>query len=219
MDAVPPLPGEEALYASIRQVLEAAVKDPAVKKALVEAAVEAEDEMITPLFQWQHNGVPAGNGWNRSANNAEWGYDYLMRTSTARSNMFDNRPTETQYFYTDNDFDGNQLEGKNLYTVTFPDGELPPVHGFWSLTVYNHHHLFEVNDLNRYSLGTKNQDLQYNPDGSLTLYFSTQSPESELETNWVPAPAGTFSLYLRAYWGKEPILDGSWKPPVIKKVK
>jgi len=104
MDAVSPLPGEEALYATIRQVLDAAEKDPGVKQALLEVAVETEEQVITPLFRWKHNGVPAGNGWNRSANNAEWGYDYLMRTSTARSNMFDNRPTETQYFYTDNDF-------------------------------------------------------------------------------------------------------------------
>ena len=95
MDAVAPLPGEETLYASIRQVLEAAERDPEVKKALVEVAVETEQEVVDPLFQWKHNGIPAGNGWNRSANNAQWGFDYLMRTSTARSNMFDNRPTET----------------------------------------------------------------------------------------------------------------------------
>jgi hypothetical protein len=219
MDAVSPLPGEEALYATIRQVLEAAEIDPEVKKTLVEAAVDTERDVITPLFLWKHNGIPAGNGWNRSANNAVWGYDYLMRTSTARSNMFDNRPSETQYFYTDNDSRGVQLEGKHLYAVTFPDGELPPVNGFWSMTIYNHHHLFELNDLNRYSLGTKSKDLKYNPDGSLTLYASTQSPGEEVESNWLPAPKETFSLYIRAYWGKEAILDGSWKPPVIEKVK
>jgi len=219
MDAVSPLPGEEALYASIRQVLAAAESDLEVKNALVEAAVEAEQEVVDPLFQWKHNGIPAGNGWNRSANNAEWGYDYVMRTSTARSNMFDNRPSETQYFYTDGDSQGVQLEGKHLYAVTFPDGELPPVKGFWSMTIYNHHHLFELNDLNRYSLGTKNKDLKFNPDGSLTLYAGTQSPGEDKETNWLPAPEKTFSLYIRAYWGKEAILDRTWKPPVIKRVK
>jgi hypothetical protein len=219
MDAVAPLPGEEALYASIRQVLDAADQDPEIKKALVEVAIETEDEVIDPLFLWKHNGIPAGNGWNRSANNAQWGFDYLMRTSTARSNMFDNRPTETQYFYTDNDFQGRQLEGQHLYAVTFPDGQLPPVNGFWSMTIYNEHHLFEVNDLNRYSLGTKSKDLQFNTDGSLTLYVSTQSPGEDKETNWVPAPIETFSLYIRAYWGQEVILDGSWIPPKIELVE
>jgi len=219
MDAVPALPGEEALYAAIRQVLEAAEKDPSVKHALVEVAVETEEQVIGPLFIWKHNGIPAGNGWNRSANNAEWGFDYLMRTSTARSNMFDNRPTETQYFYTDNDSQGAQLEGQNHYAVTFPEGQLPPVNGFWSMTIYNKYHIFELNDLNRYSLGTKNKNLKFNPDGSLTLYAGTESPGEDKESNWVPAPKGTFSLYIRAYWGKEAILDGSWKPPVIERVQ
>jgi hypothetical protein len=219
MDAVPPLPGEEALYASIRQVLDAAQSDPDVKKALVEVAVETEKDVIGPLFLWKYNGIPAGNGWNRSVNNAEWGFDYLTRTSTARSNMFENRPTETQYFYTDDDAKGIQLEGKNLYTVTFPKGQLPPVNGFWSLTVYDKYHLFETNDLNRYSLGTKNKTLQYNADGSLTIFAGTKSPGEGKESNWLPAPEGTFSLYIRGYWGKKAILDGTWIPPKIEQVK
>ena len=215
MAAVPPLPGEEALYATIKQVLDAAQKDPQVKQALVEVAVETEKEVIGPLFLWKHNGIPAGNGWNRSANNADWGYDYLMRTSTARSNMFDNRPNETQYFYTDGDSKGNQLESKNLYAVTFPKGQLPPVKGFWSLTLYNKHHIFTPNELNRYSLGTKNKTLKYNEDGSLTLYAGANPPGNDMDSNWLPAPEGTFSLYIRCYWGDKGVLDGTWQPPVI----
>jgi hypothetical protein len=219
MNAVPPLPGEEALYATIRQVLDAAEKDPEVKKALIEVAIETEKEVIGPLFLWKHNGIPAGNGWNRSTNNAQWGFDYLMRTGTARSNMFDNRPSETQYFYTDDDAGGVPLEGKNLYAVTFPKGQLPPVKGFWSMTMYNEHHLFEVNDLNRYSLGTKNKTLQFNPDGSLTLYPGGKSHGKEKESNWLPAPKGRFSLYIRCYWGEKAVFDGTWIPPKIEQVK
>jgi hypothetical protein len=29
---------------------------------------------------------------------------------------------------------------------------------------------------------------------------------------------GHFSFYIRCYWGKQRILDGSWQPPVVKKV-
>jgi hypothetical protein len=187
MEAVAPLPGEEALYVSIRQVLDAAQEDPDVMEALVEV-------------------------------NAAGGFDYLTRTATARSNMFENRPNETQYFYTDDDRNGIQLEGKNLYSVTFPEGQLPPVTGFWSLTIYDEYHLFEVNDLNRYSLGTKNKTLKYNPDGSLTLYAGTESPGKDKESNWLPAPDGTFSLYIRCYWGEEAILDGTWMPPEIEQM-
>ena len=65
------------------------------------------------------------------------------------------------------------------------------------------------------TLGTKNEDLQFNPDGSLTIYAGNESPGENKDSNWLPAPEGEFSLYIRAYWGKEPILDGSWTPPKI----
>jgi hypothetical protein len=130
MKQVPPLPGEEALYAWIGSVLEAAAKDPEIKKTLKETAVEAEREMITPLFQWRNNGRAAGNGWNSPVNNAQWGTDYLNRTGTAKSNMYDNRPAETKYIYRDDDIEGKQLDGRNTYEITFAKGQVPPVKGF-----------------------------------------------------------------------------------------
>ena len=216
---VPPLPGEEAMYAQFRWLLDVAAKDPVLKAVIVDEAKTAEKEIIGPFLKWKHNGKPAGNGWNRSTNNAQWGIDYYDRTGTARSNMFDNRPSETQYFYTDNDSSGGQLEGSKTYAITFAAGQEPPVNGFWSLTLYNAEHFFHPNDLKRYSLGTKNKTLKRNADGSLTLYAGAKSPDGDKESNWLPAPDGTFSLYIRAYWGKEGILDGSWQPPKIAKVE
>ena len=96
---------------------------------------------------------------------------------------------------------------------------MPPVRGFWSLTLYDQYHFFQPNPLNRYSLGTKNKTLKYNADGSLTLYASAKSPGKDKENNWLPAPNGPFSLYIRAYWADKPILDGQWKPPVVTRVQ
>jgi hypothetical protein len=76
--------------------------------------------------------------------------------------MFDNKPTETQYFYTDDDSAGALLHGKNSYEITFAPGEDPPVNGFWSLTLYNEDHSFHPNDWKRCSLGTKNKTLTLN---------------------------------------------------------
>jgi len=216
LDTIAPLPGEEALYAQFRSLLDAAKQDPAIHQVLIDTAVASERDVIAPFFEWVHNGRPAGNGWNRSTNNAQWGVDYFNRTGTARSNMFDNRPTETQYFYTDNDASGAALVGARNYKVTFPAGQEPPVNGFTSLTLYNDKHLFHANQLNRYSLGTKNKNLVRGPDGSLTIYAGSKSPGPDKESNWLPAPDGHFSLYIRAYWGKEAILDGSWKPPAVE---
>ncbi|VVD63499.1 signal peptide protein [Pandoraea aquatica] len=215
---VAPMPGEEALYAQFRSLMEVAGRDQDIKKLLTQIAIDTERDAIAPFFEWKHNGLPAGNGWNRSTNNAQTGFDYFDRTGTAKSNMFDNRPTETQYFYTDFDQSGAQLNGANSYEIVFAKGEEPPVNGFWSLTLYNEKHLFYPNDLKRYSLGTKNNTLKRNADGSLSLYAGAKSPGGDKVANWLPAPNGKFSLYIRAYWGKQAILDGSWKPPLIRKL-
>jgi hypothetical protein len=217
LDTVPPLPGEEAIYANLRQLVNAAHADPAIARLLTDTAVASEREIVLPFFEWRQNGVPAGNNWNRSKHNAEFGVDYFSRLGTSKSNMFDNRPNETQYFYTDLDAEGDRLQGSNNYAVTFPEGQIPPVKGFWSLTLYNDKHLFHPNPLNRFSLGTKNTTLKHDDNGSLTLYAGKNNPGTDREANWLPAPEGPFSLYIRAYWGQEPILDGSWQPPKIEK--
>jgi len=49
--------------------------------------------------------------------------------------MYDNAPEETRYIYTDFDSKGERLVGENHYSVTFRKGGLPPVNGFWSLTL------------------------------------------------------------------------------------
>jgi hypothetical protein len=219
MDKVPPLPGEESTYIVIRNVLSAAAKDPQTKQALKDAATAADKEIVAPLFQWKYNGPPAGNGWYSPVNNAAFGVDYVTRTALAKSNMYENKFTETKYIFTDNDLDGKPLNGNSSYSVTFPAGQLPPVSGFWSLTLYNEHHFFNPNPLNRFSLGTKNKNLQTNSDGSLTLYAGTMSPGKDKETNWLPAPATPFSLYIRCYWPKQEVIDASWKPPKVTKLK
>jgi hypothetical protein len=144
---------------------------------------------------------------------------YVVRTAVAKSNMYENRFNETKYIFTDNDSDGEQMNGISTYSVTFPTGQLPPVNGFWSLTLYNEHHFFHPNQFKRYSLGTKNKNLQTDSDGSLTLYAGSKSPGKDKETNWLPAPETPFSLYIRCYWPKQEVINGSWMPPEVKKVK
>jgi len=103
--------------------------------------------------------------------------------------------------------------------VTFAKGRLPPVKGFWSLTLYNRYHFFAPNDLKRYSLGTKNKDLKFNADGSLTIYVQADPPAEEKRSNWLPAPDGDFSLYMRAYWPQAEITSGKWTPPVVVRLE
>jgi hypothetical protein len=215
MDDVPPLPGEEALYAQIYFVLNAARDDPAIQQALTETAVATENDVIDSMFEFRNNGVDAGNGWRTQKNAAEFGFDYFQRTATAKGNMFSNVPGETMYFGADFDSNGERLNGGKAYEVTFAPDQTPPVHGFWSLTLYNEQHFFAPNKLDRFSLGTKSKDLKTNADGGLTIYVQSKHPGVEKEANWLPAPEGNFSLYIRAYWPDEAIITGQWTPPTI----
>jgi hypothetical protein len=213
INEVPPLPGEEALYANIRSLLDAAARNPELKETLKQVAIDAEASLITPLFAFTNNGVPVGNGWTTPANGARFGYDYLTRAATSKSNMYVNQPEETRYFFLDVDADDRRLNGNNNYTVTFPPGQTPPANGFWSLTMYDKNHFFAPNAIQRYSLGTKNKTLRSNPDGSLTIYVQAESPGPDKEPNWLPAPKDDFSMTIRTYWPKPEVLDGQWVPP------
>jgi len=220
MKDAPPLPGEEARYAQIRSVLDAAAKNPKLKDALSQVAVETDSDLVTPLFQFRNYGLPLPHQWTTQKNGARFGTDYFTRTAAAKSNIFVNTPQETTYFYQDLDVNGARLNGVNRYTMTFAKGALPPVKGFWSLTLYNQHHFFEPNDLKRYSVGTKNKSLQYNADGSLRLYVQANATAQNLVSNWLPAPKdGDFTLYIRSYWPDKSILDGTWTPPGVERVK
>jgi len=220
LNDAPPLPGEEARYAQIRSVLNAAAKDPTLKDTLTQIAVETDKALITPLFQFRSYGLPLPYQWTTQRNGARFGTDYFTRTAVAKSNIFVNQPEETTYFYQDLDANGARLNGASRYTITFAKGAVPPVKGFWSLTLYNQYHFFEPNDLGRYSLGTKNKNLQYNADGSLTLYVQADAPAENLRSNWLPAPKnGDFTLYIRSYWPEKEILDGVWTPPGAERVK
>jgi hypothetical protein len=216
----PPLPGEEARYAQVLAVLAAAKADPKIKQAMTEGAKEAEEKLVKPLFQFRNYGQQLPHHWTTISNEAAFGTDYFTRTAVAKSNILVNAPNETKYFYQDLDATGERLNHANRYTVTFPKEGTPPVHGFWSLSIYTEHHFFVANKINRFSVGTKNKDLKLNADGSLTIYVQADEPaDAAQRANWLPAPKGDFSLYVRAYWPKTSVTDGSWTPPAVERAR
>jgi hypothetical protein len=221
LDDATPLPGEEPRYAALRAVLAAAEKDPKLKAAMVDEATRADEDLVAPLFEFRNFGIPLPHNWTTVDNGAAFGTDYFSRTAVAKSNILVNKPEETKYFYQDLDEKGARLNGGSRYTVTFANGQLPPVKGFWSLTMYNRHHFFEPNAIKRYSVGTKNKDLKKAADGSLTIYVQSAEPADPLErANWLPSPANAdFSLFVRAYWPEDAIKGGQWTPPAVVKVQ
>jgi hypothetical protein len=216
----PPLPGEEARYSQVLAVLAAAKDDPKIKQAMTDAARDADETLVKPLFQFRNYGQQLPHHWSTISNESAFGTDYFTRTAVAKSNIFVNAPNETKYFYQDLDATGERLNSVNRYTVTFAKGATPPVHGFWSLSLYNEHHFFVANKINRFSVGTKNKSLTLSADGSLTIYVQADEPaDAAQRANWLPAPQGDFSLFIRAYWPEAAVTDGSWTPPAVELVR
>ena len=134
------------------------------------------------MTRWRYDGQPVSNGWTAPDNLGAFGIDYIHRAGMMYAGPYDGLRTEVKYYWTDNDTELNQLNGNSLYAVIFSKGQLPPVKGFWSLTMYDRQHLFYANDLDRYSLGTKNsKTLKYEPDGGLTLYLGNKLPGKDKE--------------------------------------
>ena len=158
------------------------------------------------------------NGWGYTTKTGVYGTDYLMRALVTAIGLGANRPQDAVYPTSLKGGDGD-YDGANKYVLHFAKGELPPAEGFWSVTMYDASYFFVPNPIHRYSISAR-QDLQRNPDGSVDLYVQKDSPGSQKESNWLPAPPGKFILMMRLYWPDETnpsILDGSWTiPPVLK---
>jgi hypothetical protein len=158
------------------------------------------------------------NGWLISKNFGAYGTNYLQRASIAAAGLGANLSEDAIYPMSTSDSEGKPYSGANKYVLHFPKGQLPPVKGFWSLTMYNDQLFFIENPINRFSISERN-NLKKNSDGSIDLYIQNQSPGKDKESNWLPAPNENFILMFRFYWPEESIINGSWKPPAVKQVK
>lgn len=158
------------------------------------------------------------DGWQDIPPMGSYGDDYLFRSAVAWKFIYTNSPEEALYPIAETDADGDVLTGDERYVLHFPAGQLPPVDAFWSVTLYDSAtRLMTDNSIDRYSIGDRTPGLKYNPDGSLTLTVQHDSPGTEQEVNWLPAPAGRFYLNVRAYMPQQAFLDGSYRLPAVRK--
>jgi hypothetical protein len=166
-----------------------------------------------------NNAVKSVNGWLYDTKTGIYGTDYLNRALVTAVGLGANRIQDAVYPFSKHDAEGHEYDGANKYVMHFRKGELPPVNGFWSVTMYDTDYFFVPNPINRYSISPR-QGLKTNADGSTDLHIQNQSPGPDREANWLPAPTGKFILMLRMYWPHEDppsILDGTWAPPPVTK--
>jgi len=157
------------------------------------------------------------NGWITMYGLGEPGNGMLLRAAHAQLFLGPvNVSKEAMYWWTNADGSGRALSGARDYVMHFPTGGLPPNQAFWSITMGDARNHFVANPINRYSVSDRT-GLVPNPDGSVDIFIQNAVPAGH-ETNWLPAPAGNFILWLRVYIPGEAILQGKYTvPPVVER--
>lgn len=146
--------------------------------------------------------------------------NYLYRMIAAVVGIFGNSKVEAMYPMYTVDVHGAKLDGANSYALRFAPGHLPPVNAFWSVTMYElPASLLVANPLNRYLINSPMlPQLQRDADGGLTLIVQNESPGQDKESNWLPAPTGSFFMAMRLYWPKDEALNGAWTAPPLQRL-
>ena len=146
----------------------------------------------------------------------DFAHNYLLRAAISKPTYAQNSPIEEYYPKTFTDENGNQLSGENNYVLRFEKGQLPPVNGFWSITIYSIPNYWLVdNPINRYAISDRTENFQYDQDGSLTIYIQNESPELHLQSNWFPSPSDKFYMLARLVNPSKSILDGTYRLPAV----
>ncbi|WP_413774728.1 DUF1254 domain-containing protein [Mesorhizobium sp. AR10] len=189
---------------------------PEIKTAIEQGMADAWDDLENLKKKVDAGEVTSGDmfGTREYLKN-----NYLYRMAAAVLGIYGNSKQEAMYPIYAVDAGGQKLDGANRYTVRFTADQMPPVHAFWSMTMYDlPASLLVANPINRYLLN-KPMLPQFvkDADGGYTFYVQSESPGKDMEPNWLPAPKGPFFIALRLYWPKEAALNGTWKHPPMTK--
>jgi len=218
----PPHTTDQPILARMKRIgiergksFEFAALDPDVRSALETVPADAQRLMTWKLATLAR----VANGWSMNTDTmGVYGNYYLKRAIIAQQGLGANLPEDAIYPLNLADDAGKPLDGANRYTVHFDKGATPPVHAFWSITLYDAEGFQVANKLNRFAVSSW-MPFKTNADGSVDLYFQSDSPGADKESNWLPAPKGPFNLTMRLYGPKSDALTGKWNPPAVKMVR
>jgi len=148
-----------------------------------------------------------------------FGQSYGFRALVALSGLAALPPVEAMYMRAVGEHRG-LYDGTKAWRLHFPADQLIPVASFWSLSLYegtaDGQFFFTDNPIHRYAIGDRTPGLTYGSDGSLDILIRHEPPTGEAVGNWLPAPAGPFALFMRAYFAKPALLDGQYRLPPVE---
>jgi hypothetical protein len=188
---------------------------PNLAREQLQAIDEGAQASAKALAAFDRSSLPRGKtGWTLPGKYGRYGTNYVVRALTARYFLGILPAEDAVYLSSVRDQSGQPLDGSKRYTMHFEKGATPPERAFWSLTAYDDQGYFAGNPLHRFAIGDRDQ-LKFNADGSLDIYVQHDSPGTDKESNWLPAPAGSFNLALRIYWPEPAAISGEWTPPPV----
>lgn len=174
------------------------------------AALRAPGHRGTVVDGWGYPRPDLGN----------YGQDYLYRAKIALGGLAALPCAEAMYMRALDAGSRIFFPPNREARLHFPAGGLPPVDAFWSATMYEYtsegQFFFFDNAIDRYAIGDRTPDLQYNDDGSLDIWMTRDAPAQGGTSNWLPLPRDKpWGLVLRAYLPKPSLLDGTYALPPL----
>ncbi|MBU2646444.1 DUF1214 domain-containing protein [bacterium] len=178
--------------------------DPAIKRGM-KRAIDTVHDIVA--WKVKSRGYKSKTNWRVDLLGGDYGQNYLRRTESVVQGLFLHDPKEALYFLSYHDEKGELLTGENKYRLHFNADQLPPVHEFWSITLYDKSYNIVENPIQRFAIGDRTKGLHYNEDGSLTIYLQSDKADAGA-SNWLPTPAGdNFRLTFRMYKPKDVMFD------------
>jgi len=158
---------------------------------------------------------PGASGWRTFGAAPNVGGP-LARAVRAYLDLGGSAPEDVLSLICDEDEAGREFSGAERYRIHFARGAAPPVEAFWSLFVAPRGARGGPGGPRR-GISDRN-DLTPNPDGSLDLIIQHDIPGGVQLMNWLPAPAGAFTLNMRLHWPRPPAISGAWRMPAVERL-
>jgi hypothetical protein len=184
---------------------------------LVEELVTRSTERLWPGSKWV---VPVPTNGVKTLFKWEWPNYFDVDSRAISMASFYAPPTKlgkgSYYLASYVDATDQRLRGENSYKLHVPANV--PVREFWGVTVYNQETAALFRESTRVSVGSLDQGVLKNSDGSVDIYFGPK-PASGNESNWLyTEPGKGWYPWFRFYGAEDSLFskNGSWELPAVQ---
>ena len=164
-------------------------------------------QQFFPSSHWTTPAAPSETATRFTYVDEKGNYDWKTRAQTFHWAIWAPKHlgADTFYLIGQRDADGEVLRSDRTYELTVPPKV--PARQFWSVTVYE----FETggtffDDVPRVGVSSRNRDLVYNPDGSVTITVGPSVPPGHPASNHIPTRGHGHWFALFRWYGPEPEL-------------